>query len=82
MIEYDWVDCTKKEYEKHFLEPNYRMIPIYSDEVNAKGFSYWLYNSPEPIGYKYQKGINPRIVYILSQKVAKALEDYLIKEKK
>ena len=60
MIMYDWVDCSKEEYDKHWMEGGYRRIPIYPEEISGQGIVFFINEQPKPIGYKYQKGINPK----------------------
>ena len=78
MIDYDWVDCSKDEYDKHWMEGAYRRIPIYPEDTVCHGILFFMEKQPDPIGYKYQKGINPRYVLIcndpeLVQKLQRSL---------
>lgn len=75
MIDYDWVDCSKEEYDKHLMEGGYRRIPIYSEEISCQGIVFFMNEQPKPIGYKYQKGINPRYIYLCNNpRIIQALE--------
>lgn len=64
MIDYDWVDCSKEEFDKHWMEGGYRRVPIYPEGTVCQGILFFINEHPKPIGYKYQKGINPKYVII------------------
>lgn len=64
MIMYDWVDCSKEEFDKHWIEGAYRRIPIYPEGTECQGILFFIKEPPKPIGYRYQKGINPKNVII------------------
>ena len=71
MIMYDWVDCSKEEFDKHWMEGTHRRIPIYPEDsvTEIQGILVFKTEPPEPIGYRYQKGINPRQVLICDPKI-------------
>lgn len=64
MIVYDWVDCSKEEFYRNYSVGPYRRLPIYPEGTECQGILFFIHEPPKPIGYKYQKGINPRQVFI------------------
>lgn len=46
------------------MEDAYRCIPIYPEGTECQGILFFINKPPKPIGYRYQKGINPRHVIL------------------
>lgn len=78
---YDWVDCSKEEFDKHWMEGTHRRVPIYPEGTVCQGILFFAKEPPKPIGYKYQKGINPRQVLICDPKVYQELMQLFLKKK-